>query len=387
MSVNEQNPCPYFVGMKVGVHIPLSDSKTFCDWAIINEIDEELLSLQLSRDILPSGVSLRVGQLLTLRGEVDFQIYVCRALIVSKSIDQDLLLRLTGEIVSDELREFFRIDAFLPIKFHRLDDQNPVRIKKLWEERLRQRREEERAREQRRQEARREKNHATESARELGLLESGLPGFPSGVSQDKGEDGTEDNEYYESWNNVTSIAVNISGGGVKISTDQKFLTTKLLLLEIFVPSSRRIVDVVAQVIFSSLDLRAEDRLNRFNTGLQFVFIDESSRSAISSHISSIQLQRIRQFKGFADVEPPEVDSRIIAERHYTHPDTLEAGEEADIPARVRRWKRIGQLGLALFFSLIVWLLCSYFSGYMVSHPKNAIQNMFEAGIRKLKGRR
>jgi len=383
MNISAQNPCPYLVGLKVEVHIPLSDSKTFRDWAIINEIDEDLLSLQLSRDILPSGVSLRVGQILTIRGEVDFQIFVCRALIVSKSIDQDLLLRLTGEIVSDELREFFRIDAFLPIKFHRLGEQNPDRVNKLWEERRRQRQEEDRAREQRRLEARREENRA----RELGLLDSSLSGTPAVLSQDKGEDGAEDNEYYDSWNNVTSVAVNISGGGVKISTDQKFLTTKLLLLEIFVPSSRRIVDVVAQVIFSSQDDQAGERRNSFHTGLRFVFIDESARSAISSHISSIQLQRIRQFKGFADVEPLEVDSRTIAERHYTHPDNLEAGEETDIPERLKGRKRIGQLGLALFFSLIVWLLCSYFSGYMVSHPKNAIQNMFEAGIRKLKGRR
>src|SRR3974390_981019 len=110
----------YFAGMKVEVHIPLPDAKVFRDWAIIDEIDEDLVSLQLSRDMLPDGVNLRVGQILTVRSETDGQAHSCRAFIVSKGYEQDLLLRLTGEIVFDELREFYRIDAFLPIKFYTL---------------------------------------------------------------------------------------------------------------------------------------------------------------------------------------------------------------------------------------------------------------------------
>ena len=102
MSDAGQYTSRYFTGMKVEVGIPLPDSKVFRDWAIISEIDEDLVSLQLSRDMLPAGVNLRVGQILTIRSESDGQAYSCRAFIVSKGYEQDLLLRLTGEIVFEE---------------------------------------------------------------------------------------------------------------------------------------------------------------------------------------------------------------------------------------------------------------------------------------------
>ena len=59
----------YFpAGMKIGVGIPLPNTDVFRDWALIHEIDEDLVSLQLSRDFLPTGVELHVGQILELRG-------------------------------------------------------------------------------------------------------------------------------------------------------------------------------------------------------------------------------------------------------------------------------------------------------------------------------
>ena len=96
----------YFpVGIKVGVGIPLPNAEVFKDWAIIHEIDEDLVSLQLSRDVLPVGVSLRYGQILELRGGIEGNGFCCRAIVVSEGDARELLLRLIGEIVSDELRD------------------------------------------------------------------------------------------------------------------------------------------------------------------------------------------------------------------------------------------------------------------------------------------
>ena len=100
-----ENYANYFsVGMKVGVGIPLANAGVFRDWAIISEIDEDLVSLQLSRDQFPLNVSLHVGQILDLRGGKDDSGYSCRAIIVAESPVREILLRLIGEIVSDELR-------------------------------------------------------------------------------------------------------------------------------------------------------------------------------------------------------------------------------------------------------------------------------------------
>ncbi|GFE59713.1 PilZ-like domain-containing protein [Geobacter sp. AOG2] len=373
----------YFTGMKVEVGIPLPNTKVFRDWARINEIDEDLVSLQLSRDMLPAGVNLRVGQLLTIRSESDGQAHSCSAFIVSKGYEQDLLLRLTGEIVYDELREFYRIDAFLPIKFYALHDQNPANVKQQWEERRKQRREEERIRELRRLEARRERLRAEERAREQMLMEGASSvGQNGSFSNDGGREEPEDNPYYESWSSVTSVAINISGGGLKILTNQGFETDELLLLEIFVPSLSYIVDIVARVVFSDHNDTAGDDGNCFNTGMQFVFIDERARFAINSHVSNVQIRRIRQFKGFADVEPLNIDPLAIPDKHYAYAGSVDADNETDNSARISRKKIIQQVALGLFFIGIISILYFYFSAYAVKHPKNQIQDMFETGIRK-----
>ena len=376
MSLNEQNTNPYSVGMKVEVDIPMPDNKTFRDWAIINEIDQDLVSLQLSRDLLPFGVNLRVGQMLTIRNETDFQVFIRRAYIVSKSVNQDLLLRLTGEILFDKLREFFRIDAFLPIRFHRLHDQNPVNVRQLWEDQKKQRQENEFKKENETAlpETADEKYFSDEQAREP----------TSDIAAVSAQDKEKDGEYYDPWGDISSIAVNISGGGLKISTDQKFESDELILLEIFVPSARRIMDVVARVIFSTPDETAEKTSDRFNTGLQFIFIDELTRSSISNHISNLQLQRIRQFKGFADVEPIKADSQVDLDKHYAYLDTLNAGDATKNPERGAR-KKLVQIALAALLVFVIGIICSYFSYYVITRPKNAIQNMFEAGIKKLRG--
>lgn len=374
---------PYFAGMKVEVGIPFANNRTFRDWAIINEVDDDLVALQLSRDILPEGVSLRVGQILSLHSEYDFQLYDCRAFIVSKGYEQDLLLRITGEIVAHEVREFYRIDAFLPIRFHLLPDQNPAVVKKVWEERRRWRCDEERALEQRRLEAKRERLRAEEWARAQRLPDSGT-GVPAEQGPDTRPEESEDNQYYESWRTVTSVAVNISGGGLRVSTGQEFVAHDLMLLEIFVPSSNRIVDVVARVIFSRRNAGEHLVKNFFTSGLQFVHIDESARSAINRHLNGVQLQRIRQFKGFADVEPLSIDTKPVSDRHYAFLETVEA-TDVEENGRSAVLKRRKQVALALVCAGIVWLLFLYFAGYAAHHPKHVIQEMFETGIRKLKG--
>lgn len=370
----------YFTGKKVEVGIPLPNTKVFRDWAIINEIDEDLVSLQLSRDILPDGVNLRVGQILTIRSESDGQAHSCRAFIVSKGYDQDLLLRLTGEIVFDELREFYRIDAFLPIKFYTLHDQNPASVKKQWEERRKQRLEEERIREIRRLEAKRERARAEERARERKRQEGASPEepavpFPTGKPREE----PEDNPYYKSWGSVTSVAINISGGGLKILTSQGFETDEFLLLEIFVPSLSCIVDIAARVIFSNRNESISDDGNCFNTGMQFVFIDERARFAINSHISGVQIRRIRQFKGFADAEPLSIDT---TDKHYAYTGKIDADNEIADSSRFNRKKIIQYTILGLFLICVAGMLYFYFSAYAVKHPKNQIQDMFETGIRK-----
>ncbi|KAB0668985.1 PilZ domain-containing protein [Oryzomonas sagensis] len=378
------NYANYFpAGMKVNVGIPLANAGVFRDWAIILEIDEDFVSLQLSRDQLPLGASLHVGQILDLRGGKDDSGYSCRAIIVAEGPAREILLRLIGEIVSDELREFYRIDAFLPIKYYLSSEQNVDILKQEWVER----------REQRQAVDAELRNKRWDSNLLLGRSE--LPPErrleQAEVDEDEGEehDGEHDEEYEgeaerdglekereepeggeeapaDSWDTIIPLAANISGGGVRIITHQQFESGVYVLLEILVPMPRRIVDIVARVITANRNFAAGNDREYFNTGLQFVFIDERDRDAIISHISNVQLKRIRQLREqfiFRDGRPV-------------------GGEEQDEASRFN-WGRFGRrLVYALVFLLITMLIADYFRHYAKGHPKNEIEEIFEGGIRK-----
>ncbi len=381
MNTAEYHTSRYFIGMRVEVKIPLLNNDIFSDWAIVNEINEDLVSLQLSRDILPEGVSLHVGQELTINSQSDGNSYSCRAYLVSKGHEQDLLLRFASERASNQLREFYRVDAFLPIKFYVLYDQNPANVKNLWEAQRKQRRDEETTRERQRFEANKIRRQTEERERMHNIHGVHFPRESGAKYQDKLQEIPQNNQYYETWGDVTSLAVNISGGGLKIFINMKFNIDELILLEAYVPSSQSIVDIIARVVFSDDDKATEN--SKFgSTAVQFVFIDESSRSAINSHISNIQLRRIRHFKGFADVDLYNKYVSVPG-KHYAYIDTIDVCEDTDNLEQIRKFK-IQQLLLVLLFVCIICLLLSNFHSYEVKRPKNEIQNMFDNSITKLK---
>ena len=339
----------FAAGMKVGVGIPLPNAEVFNDWAIIHEIDEDLVSLQLSRDQLPVRVTLHVGQILELSGGKEGNAYSCRAIIVSEGYAKELLLRLIGEIVSDELREFYRIDAFLPIKYYISREQHPEILKKQWEQR-------------------REQRFALDLARRQRRWDSEFVDGAAELPQEKRlENDDADDEEFESWDTIIPLAANVSGGGLRIMTHQGFDQGEFVLLEILVPSPRRIVDAIVRVVFANRNYTAGEDLEYFNTGLQFVFIDERDRDSIVNHISSIQLKRNRQLR-----------------EKYLFRAPLDADEgEYQQPVAGGNWEDFGKKVLVWFVMIaIVLVLVNYFKNYAVEHPKNEIGEVFENALKK-----
>ncbi|MGD0586479.1 MAG: PilZ-like domain-containing protein [Oryzomonas sp.] len=351
-----ENYANYFpFGMKVGVGIPLANAGVFRDWAIIHEIDEDFVSLQLSRDQLPLNVSLHVGQILDLRGGKDDSGYSCRAIIVAEGPSREILLRLIGEIVSDELREFYRIDAFLPIKYYISPEQNVDMLNQEWAQR----------REQRQVVDVDRKHKHWDSRLLLGSAELPPERRLEQARDAQGEDGEQVEEHDDSWDTIIPLAANISGGGVRITTHQQFESGVYVLLEILVPMPRRIVDIVARVITANRNYTVGGDREYYNTGLQFVFIDERDRDAIVYHISNIQLKRIRQLR-----------------EQFIFRDGLPAGMEEKAPS-LFNWAGFGRwLVYTLIFLIVAVLTFNYFNHYAKDHPKNEIEEIFEGGIRK-----
>ncbi|MDA8429230.1 MAG: DUF5634 family protein [Geobacteraceae bacterium] len=350
MSEMDQYAGSFSTGMKVGVGIPLPNAEIFNDWAIIHEIDEDLVSLQLSRDQLPVRVTLHVGQILELRGGKEGNAYSCRAIIVSEGYAKELLLRLIGEIVSDELREFYRIDAFLPIKYYISQEQHPELLKKQWELRREQRFAHNLARRQRRWDS------------ELIDGEAELPHEKR--QEDAASDGDQEDK---TWDTIIPLAANISGGGLRIMTHQDFDYGEYVLLEILVPAPRRIVDAVVRVVFANRNYAAGDDHEYFNTGLQFVYIDERDRDSILNHISTVQLKRIRQLREkYLFRSPLDVDE-----------------EEARLSLPGITWQELAKTALIWAVMIaIVLVLIKYFKNYAIEHPPNEIGEVFDKAIKK-----
>jgi c-di-GMP-binding flagellar brake protein YcgR len=344
----DQYSSNFAIGMKVGVGIPLTNAEIFTDWAIIHEIEEDLVTLQLSRDQLPTRVTLHVGQILELQAGKEGNHYSCRAIIVSEGYAKRLQLRLIGEIVSDELREFYRIDAFLPIKYYISHEQNPELLRKQWDHR-------------------RETRFALEIARKQRRWDSEFIEGDGELPREKRQEEDAEDELDVSWNTIIPLAANISGGGLRMTTHQDFEFGEFVLLEILVPEPRRIVDAVVRVVFSNHNHAAGDDHEYFNVGLQFVFIDERDRDSIVNHISNVQLKRNRQLR-----EKYRFRSELEEDEEVSEQDV--AGINwAGLWTKVVAW---GVLA-AIFFILI-----SYFRNYAVEHPKNEIGEMFENALKK-----
>lgn len=350
----------YFpVGKKVGVGIPLSNADVFRDWAIIHEIDEDLVTLQLSRDVLPTGASLNYGSILELRGGSEENGYCCRAIIVSEGDAQELLLRLIGEIVSDELREFYRIDAYLPIKYHVSSEQNIDHLRKEWQERRLRRLQQITEKKNQRWKA---KSQSESTKVPLERLHDSVEG-----SGDEPVDGLNvaEVEPDNSWDTIIPLAANISGGGLRIITHQGFEIGEYALMEIFVPMPERVIDVVGRVVFANRNLAAGSDHEYFNTGVQFVYLDERDRDAIVNYISTIQLKRIRQLR----------------ERYMYRWSSGDEDQEA-ASKKVTIGRFLVRMLLLIIFIAVVSSLVSYFWYYAHEHPKGEIQRTFEDSVRK-----
>lgn len=352
------------IGLKVSVGIPVPGSKIFNDWAIIQSIEEDLLSLQLSRDVLPVGVKLTVGKVLDIRVGDEVSGYSCRAIIVLEGYHHVVQLRLIGEIVSSELREFYRIDAFLPIKYVISDETREVKHKQAWLQKRTARIAADRERKllsqkpwQRLQSPPEEGEIPAEDLGEEGLWED------TGEGIDQWEQQLPDTRDH-SWDDVVPLAANISGGGVRMLLHHQFEVDTLVPLEIYLPlePEPRVIDVVGEVASVTENFAAGKQFNRttYNTGIRFKFVDERDQDAIVSYISNVQLKRIR----------------LMREQYLFRNDETPPSFEPS-SNRMQRILRTTVIIIGAIVTLVYLII--YFKRYTENRPKNQIEIIFDKG--------
>lgn len=353
------------VGMKVNVGIPVPGGSVFRDWAIINFIEEDLVELQLSRDVLPAGVRLLVGTILDIRGGKEDNAYSCRGIIVTEGAKRMVLLRFIGEIVTDELREYYRIDAFLPIKYLITPHASEYALKIDWQAKREARAEAERERritEEEKKPWQRLLLPPKEQSDEEQQTAETLPDEEADADiEEEEEEDTSDH----SWDDVIPLAANISGGGMRILLHHPLAVDDLITLEIFVPTEPqpRIVDAVGKVVQCAQNFAATRQLQRdsYNTNIEFLFIDERDRDCIVSYISNVQLKRIRQLR-------EQYLGRGIA------------NEEHELTDAERLKLKIFRGILSLIVIMLLTGIAMYFGSYSEKRPKNEMELLFEKGF-------
>lgn len=251
----------YFdVGLRLEVRFPRSQDAVFRDWAVISLLDEDLVEFQLSRDVLPENVSAETGTILDLRLGKEGSAYCCRAIVVSEREGARITARLIGEVVPDELREFYRIDAYIPLRYRLPTSESPEQIKEQW----------------------RKERYPLPSPEDR---ETQLPPGESEAVADTSP-------------LPHPVAANLSGSGIRIRVHDHLTIGDHIPLELLLPlDGTHSVAVVGEVMNVSPLKTREGEPPLYSTALHFRCIDERDRDAVIRFISKEQLEHLRNMRG------------------------------------------------------------------------------------------
>jgi len=271
-------------GLKISVGIPMENNEIFRDSALITGLEEDILHLQLSRDVLPAAVHLVPGVTLEFRLGKEGKGFRCGGFFVSSEEAGKINAHLTGDVGTSELREFYRIDMFLPYRYSVASTQNLDIVLSLWRSRRQQSLAEDAERKEQFEQKKKELIFRAASGELTGDLERG------GLAE-------EFSPIDESWNTVNAFAINISAGGFKFVSSDPFAIDDLVFFEVLIPGTpQRIMQTVVKVVFKNRNYSIHDGNEYYNIAVQYTFIDERDRDAVVQHISNVEAARIRQIR-------------------------------------------------------------------------------------------
>ena len=220
----------FHLGQRARVEMSLHGDRCFNDGAIVTAIGDGHIALRLSRDKLPDGVQLHCDAPLVVRVGGRGSGYSCRGVILDEPFGEDLQVGFVGQVMSEDLREYFRLNAEIPVTLF---------------------------------------NVTAGTAEESGtgglrLVEDGrLPRI-----------------------------VNISGGGLRAETEMAMTHDDIIYATFHLPLPEpKVIPVVTQVMHSEVIQRAEGPC--VSSGLRYMHINERDRDAIVRYVCNEEIRRIR----------------------------------------------------------------------------------------------
>lgn len=261
------------VDKRVEVGIPLSAGGVFRDWAVLRELVEDELLVQISRDLLPAEVHTDEGSILDVTVSIGNEAYTCSGIVIGKSGQKVLRIRLFGQFMLRERRQFFRIGLNLRIKYARVPEAPFEEVERDWGER-----------------------RDAEQMKFQGYDEPAIAAYRSRYQP----------AVELEWRDMLLAQVSLSGGGIRIDLPERVQPGHLLALEIHLPlDPPRQVQGLGQVIHVMAPREQKEGGALFPTGLQFVLLDERDRDLLFRQISAGQLEYLRALADRRDLRPSQ----------------------------------------------------------------------------------
>jgi len=220
----------FHLGQRARVEMSLTGDRVFNDGAIVTAVGDSRIALRLSRDKLPDGVLLHCDAPLVVRIGGRGNGYSCRGVVLDEPFGEDLQVGFIGQVMSEDLREYFRLNAEIPVTLF---------------------------------------NVTAGSAEESGS--GGLRVADDG--------------------RLPRI-VNISGGGLRTETEMAMTIEDIIYATFHLPLPEpKVIPVVTQVVHSEVSERADGPC--VSAGLRFMHINERDRDAIVRYVCNEEIRRIR----------------------------------------------------------------------------------------------
>jgi Family of unknown function (DUF5634) N-terminal domain len=308
------------------VNIAIADGKIYHQRCILNSISNDLADMGFTGDEVPEWAMVDIGTALELRGRTDRGSFGCRAVVVDRNIAGHYLIRLVGSVYFGELREFQRIDVYLPLKYAVNRESDLGRLTDSW---LTRKGEQKRA----------IKNSVTNNA-------------------------WMDDTLSDNWDEIVPILAQSTPEGLRIDIPEAFSIGTCLDIEMYLPiEPPRVIAAVCEVVDSEEHSRQEDGTILHRAYLNFTLVDSPDRDAVNDFVSNVQVLHLGEI--CKDAQYQALYNRLAAQVEWKDPLLI--------------FKRI-IIG-AIVASLCL-LLFRYLYDYRQGHEKGMIEKAFEDSVRR-----
>jgi hypothetical protein len=262
-------------GVRVLVGVPLLTGGTFQEWGVVSSLEKDLLELELSRDFLPRSALLEVGVSIDLGLVRGTERLRCRGIVIGGN-QHRLVLQLVEGITRFEPREFYRQDVYLPLDYRLPPRQSTEEIREHW----------------------RQMRWGWEF-----ITQEPEPGESAQLAALR----EEIRQHQEKKKAAPPVAVNISGGGIRLEMKQRLRSGMLMELSIFLPQPQKVIEIVAEVV----QVTPSRIKGLFSTALRYRFIEEGDRDRLIGYIAAQQLMQLAQQAPKGDVVLPAASPRRV----------------------------------------------------------------------------